>query len=123
MENRLLSVFNKFKSTVADEVVADSDRFLDHMLLDRLREEVGPMYEYFGLGGLSDADSFASIMSEAKRQLKKIYGLSEDDRHDLLRGADIGLQDYVIEALEDGDRTLRLIFHSNDPTVVVTKGF
>jgi hypothetical protein len=122
MENRLLSVFNKFKSTVADEVVADNDRFLDHMLLDRLREEVGPIYEYFGLGGLSDADSFASIMSEAKRQLKKIYGLSEDDRHDLLRGADIGLQDYVIEALEDGDRTLRLIFHSNDPTVVVTKG-
>ena len=81
------------------------------------------MYEYFGLGGLSDAESFASIMSEAKRQMKKIYGLSEDDRHDLLRRADIGLQGYVIEALEDGDRTLRLIFHSNDPTVVVTKGF
>ena len=122
MENKLLSVFNRFKSTVADEVVADSDRFLDHMLLDRLREEVGPIFEYFGLGGLSGADSFASIMSEAKRQLKKIYGLSEDDRHDLLRGADIGLQDYVIGALEGGDRTLRLIFHSNDPTVVVTKG-
>ena len=99
MENQLLSPLTLHKSTMPDKHVGVAGCFLEHQLLDRMVEEIGPIFEYFGLGGLSGADSFASILSEAKRLLRDLNGLSSDDTEDLLRGEEYGIQTYILEAL------------------------
>ena len=122
MENQLLSSLTLHKSTMPDKHVGEADRFLEYQLLDRMVEEIGPIFEYFGLGGLSGADSFASILSEAKRLLRDLNGLSSDDTEDLLRGEEYGIQTYILEALQDGDRTLKTLFQTDDPSVTIARG-
>ena len=51
VENELLSLVTKAKSNTKEAHVLDEHRFLNYLLLDRIRNEVAPLYEYFGLGG------------------------------------------------------------------------
>ena len=61
-------------------IVASEDRFLNPDLVDRMIDEVSPLFEIFGLGGLSDPDTFGSLAQECKTTLRAIDGLGGDDR-------------------------------------------
>jgi hypothetical protein len=55
------------------------------MAVDRMIDEVSPIFEAFGLGGTNDSFSWASIMAEVKAQLRSVEGLAQCDKDDLLR--------------------------------------
>jgi hypothetical protein len=102
--------------------VAKQKRYLIFSLVDRLCDEVGPLFECLGLGGVTDGESFSSIMQEVKYVLRSIEGTTKQDEHDLLYGEEFGLQPFVFAALKCGSLTLKQLFLSSDPTVEVIKG-
>jgi hypothetical protein len=104
------------------EDVTDEDRFMSIDFVDRMIDEVSPLFEAFGLGGLSDTNSFASVAQDAKLTLRALQGLHERDSHDLMRGQQFGLQQIVLDSLQCGSLTFKQLFQADDPLTVVTHG-
>ena len=126
VEMEVLNELTKFESggTVLGAVVVESQRYLNYMAVDRMIDEVSPILEAFGLGGINDPFSWASIMAEVKAQLRSVdpEGLALCDQDDLLRSESYGLQAYVKKALKAANNTLIKLFLEKDPLALVDEG-
>ena len=99
-----------------------SERFLSYVNLDMMMLQVSPIFELFGLGSRTSAESFASVVQEAKIALFEVDGMGSVDAYDLKYGSEFGIQGFVLSALECGGLTLKHLFHSVDPAVEVASG-
>ena len=95
VENEVINQLTSFQNegSVQGEKVALQDRYLDDILVDRMIEEVAPIFEAFGLGSSSDAFTWTRVMAEVKAQTKAVNGLAKCDQDDLLRSPSFGLWD------------------------------
>ncbi len=105
-----------------EEKTAPKDRFLDYVQVDRMIDEVSPIFEALGLGSKYSADSFAAVLNECKVSLLAVRGLDESDIEDLLRGDRMGVQKYVLDALKAANSTVKSLFQEKDPLAVVEPG-
>lgn len=122
MENEILSRITCAKSNMKDSHVFDRDRYLDYVKVDRLLHEVSPLFKAFGLGGVTDPQSFAAIMVETKASLLQVQGLAKCDQEDLLHGDRFGVQSYVLKALKAANSTVRILFCDKDPLTLTEQG-
>jgi hypothetical protein len=124
LENELLlKVQAELNGPCADPtpLVPDRDRFMLTDYVDRMIDEVSPVFELFGLGGMTDEGSFASVAQECKTTLRAIDGLGGDDRHELKYGGQFGLQPFMLSAMQCGGLTLQQLFRTDDPLVEVKR--
>jgi len=121
-ENDILGEITLCKSNMLEEKTASIDRFLDYVQVDRMIEEVSPIFEALGLGSKCSVDSFAAVLNECKVSLLAVRGLDESDIEDLLRGDRMGVQKYVLDALKAANSTVKSLFQEKDPLAVVEHG-
>ena len=124
VESEVLNRLTSFESggVMQGEKVVFEDRYLDYILVDRMIEEVAPIFEAFGLGSSSDAFTWASVMAEVKAQIKAVNGLAKCDQDDLLRSPSFGMQAYVEKALKAANNTLIKLFQEKDPLALAEPG-
>jgi hypothetical protein len=101
--------------------VADKDRYMCTDHIDRMIDEVSLVFAVFGLGGLTDPFSFASVVQECKTTLRAIDGLGGADRQELKFGEHFGLQNFMFAAMRCGGLTLQQLFRTDDPLLEVQR--
>jgi hypothetical protein len=121
MEGELLDWIAEVRGGGTLGMVSESKRYLEYVNVDRMIDQISPLFEAFGLGGRVSADSWASLLAEVKMILVDLVGLAEVDQKDLIHGAD-GLKACLDAALEAAGNTIRKLFCAKDPLVVVTEG-
>jgi len=121
MEKSILDWVAAVRGCATLGAVSDDKRYLDYVNVDRMLDQISPLFEAFGLGGRTSVDSWASLLTEVKAVLLSVDGLAEIDRHDVIHGQD-GLKACITAALDAASNTIRTLFNAKDPLVEVPAG-